>query len=135
MKNYRTPLFSLLLILAFGCLTVAFKSPNLNSTFSIAGIAPGDTTEAIGDGYVYIRVFEACTGSVASKIIITNGEGTSDVVMLERPRPPHHPENIDNPKKIVIELNKIKAKGYRLVTSEGSSNMWGAITNYIFEKE
>jgi len=94
-----------------------------------------NSPQSEGD-FMFVRVFETSQTGNASKIIITDGVKTTvDIVQLEAVRPPHHPQNIDNAKRVVAALNKLKQEGYSIVSVSGSGHSFGSISDYVLEKK
>lgn len=109
----------------------------LLSVLVIAGIYGFTNTKKAndaGDGLVSMRVSEQYSPMGGDKsITIVYPDGKEESIDLERTKSSDVGRNL---KKINEVLNKIKSKGYKLITAS-SSNFGdaGFIVDYTFEKE
>ena len=82
--------------------------------------------------FIIVQIFENPQPPSSSIILIIEGEEVLEKIELKTNRPKHYEENY-----IVISktLNKIKEKGYSLISSHGSGGDLNTGVQYIFEKE
>jgi hypothetical protein len=89
-------------------------------------------------GYCLMRVFDvnkfAASGSgfIGSKIIITYETGEQEVVELEAYNEKTEPENL---KKVILTLNKLKEKGYLLMSANSTGEQGNIVTDYVLLKQ
>jgi len=89
-------------------------------------------------GYCLMRVFDvnkfAASGSgfVGSKIIITYETGDQEIVELQPYNEKSEPENL---KTIVSTLNKIKQKGYILMSANSTGDQGNIVTDYVLLRQ
>jgi hypothetical protein len=88
-------------------------------------------------GYAYMRVWD-CTNGAASgpyfmnpQILITFETGESEKIDLE----PYSEKNEPNILKLITEnLNKMRQKGYTLISNSTSGDQGNLVMDYIFLK-
>ena len=112
MKNYVRVCLTLLL-LSSSLLLTSFNS------------LPDD------DEYIFVRVFESTGLLYTSKITVTDGRTILDSIDLMPMRPKNGDNNV---LRITALLNKIKKKGYTLITSHSAGSENFTTTDYVFEK-
>ena len=89
-------------------------------------------------GYCLMRVFDvnkfAASGSgfIGSKIIITFETGDQEIVELEPYNEKTEPENL---KKVILTLNKLKDKGYLLMSANSTGEQGNIVTDYVLLKQ
>jgi hypothetical protein len=89
-------------------------------------------------GYCLMRVFDvnkfAASGSgfIGSKIIITYETGEQEMVELQPYNEKTEPENL---KIIVTTLNKIKQKGYILMSANSTGDQGNIVTDYVLLRQ
>jgi hypothetical protein len=89
-------------------------------------------------GYCLMRVWDvnkfAASGSgfIGSKIIITYETGDQEVVELEAYNEKTEPDNL---KKIIATLNKLKDKGYLLMSANSTGEQGNIVTDYVLLKQ
>ena len=89
-------------------------------------------------GYCLMRVFDvnkfAASGSgfIGGKIIITYETGDQEIVELEPYNEKTEPENL---KKVILTLNKLKAKGYLLMSANSTGEQGNIVTDYVLLKQ
>ena len=89
-------------------------------------------------GYCLMRVFDvnkfAASGSgfMGSKIIITYETGEQEIVELEPYTEKTEPENL---KKVILTLNKLKDKGYLLMSANSTGEQGNIVTDYVLLKQ
>lgn len=89
-------------------------------------------------GYCLMRVFDvnkfAASGSgfIGSKIIITYETGIQEIVDLEPYNEKTEPENL---KKVIATLNKLKDKGYLLMSANSTGEQGNIVTDYVLLKQ
>ena len=88
-------------------------------------------------GYCLMRVFDvnkfAASGSgfIGGKIIITYETGEQETVDLEPYNEKTEPENL---KKVILTLNKLKEKGYLLMSANSTGEQGNIVTDYVMLK-
>ena len=93
---------------------------------------------AVSSGYCLMRVFDvnkfAASGSgfIGSKIIITYETGDQESVELQPYSEKTEPENL---KTIVTTLNKLKTKGYILMSANSTGDQGNIVTDYVLLKQ
>jgi hypothetical protein len=93
---------------------------------------------AVSSGYCLMRVFDvnkfAASGSgfMGSKIIITYETGEQESVELQPYSEKTEPENL---KTIVTTLNKLKQKGYILMSANSTGDQGNIVTDYVLLKQ
>lgn len=89
-------------------------------------------------GYCLMRVFDinkfAASGGgfVGAKIIITYETGEQETVELEAYNEKTEPNNL---KVIVTTLNKLKQKGYMLMSANSTGDQGNIVTDYVLLKQ
>jgi hypothetical protein len=89
-------------------------------------------------GYCLMRVFDvnkfAASGSgfIGGKIIITYETGDQEVIDLE---PYNEKTEPDNLKKVILTLNKLKDKGYLLMSANSTGEQGNIVTDYVMLKQ
>lgn len=89
-------------------------------------------------GYATMRVFDCNkgigmgTGYIASKIFIVYEDGTTEE---EKLLPFNEKNEIENLKTINRIINKLKAKGYFLITQYTTGEQGNLVTDYTFLKQ
>ena len=102
-------------------------------TTSMAMAQKGGTT-----GYCLMRVFDvnkfAASGSgfIGSKIIITYETGEQEIVELQPYNEKTEPENL---KIIAATLNKLKQKGYILMSANSTGDQGNIVTDYVLLRQ
>ena len=71
-------------------------------------------------------------GFVGAKIIITYENGTQEIVALQPYNEKTEPENL---KLIVATLNKLKQKGYMLMSANSTGDQGNIVTDYVLLKQ
>ena len=89
-------------------------------------------------GYCLMRVFDvskfAGSGAyfVGPKIIVTSETGEQEIIEMQ----PYTEKNeVENLKTITATLNKLKQKGYLLMTTTTSGDQGNLVTDYVFLKQ
>ena len=94
--------------------------------------------KAGNSGYCLMRVFDvnkfAASGSgfIGSKIIITFETGDQEIVELE---PYNEKTEAENLKKVILTLNKLKEKGYLLMSANSTGEQGNIVTDYVLLKQ
>jgi hypothetical protein len=89
-------------------------------------------------GYCLMRVFDVNkfaaqgAGFIGSKIIITYDTGEQETVTLQPYNEKTEPENL---KLIVSTLNKLKQKGYLLMSANSTGDQGNIVTDYVLLKQ
>jgi hypothetical protein len=89
-------------------------------------------------GYCLMRVFDvnkfAASGSgfMGSKIIITYDSGEQEIVELQAYTEKTEPDNL---KVVVQTLNKLKAKGYLLMSANSTGDQGNIVTDYVLLRQ
>ncbi len=89
-------------------------------------------------GYCLMRVFDvnkfAASGSgfIGAKIIITFETGEQEIVELEPYNEKAEPENL---KRVILTLNKLKDKGYLLMSANSTGEQGNIVTDYVLLKQ
>lgn len=89
-------------------------------------------------GYATMRVFDCNksvslgSGYLAAKIFIVYEDGTTEDIPI---LPFNEKNEIDNLKKINQVINKLKSKGYFLITQYTTGEQGNLITDYTFLKQ
>lgn len=84
-----------------------------------------------GKDLVIVRTYEIF-GRYPSQIIFAWEDGTTETVALASLK---HQHFINNMSIIAVELNKLKNKGYELLSSNGGVNEGMVVNTYVFQKE
>jgi hypothetical protein len=93
---------------------------------------------AVSSGYCVMRVFDvnkfAASGSgfMGSKIIITYETGDQEIVELQAYTEKTEPENL---KVITATINKLKQKGYILMSANSTGDQGNIVTDYVLLKQ
>jgi hypothetical protein len=113
-------ILSILVFVCFVTLSVAAQKGDSNS------------------GYCLMRVFDVNkfaaqgAGFVGAKIIITYENGTQETINLQ---PYNEKTEPDNLKVIVATLNKLKQKGYLLMSANSTGDQGNIVTDYVLLKQ
>lgn len=89
-------------------------------------------------GYCLMRVFDvnkfAASGSgfIGSKIFITYENGDQETVDLE---PYSEKTEAGNLKKVILTLNKLKEKGYLLMSANSTGEQGNIVTDYVLLRQ
>ena len=89
-------------------------------------------------GYCLMRVFDinkfAASGSgfIGAKIILTYENGEQEIIELQPYSEKTEPENL---KVIVSTLNKLKTKGYMLMSANSTGDQGNIVTDYVLLKQ
>ena len=89
-------------------------------------------------GYCLMRVFDvnkfAASGSgfIGAKIIITYETGEQEMIDLEPYNEKTEPQNL---KKVISTLNKLKDKGYLLMSANSTGEQGNIVTDYVLLKQ
>jgi hypothetical protein len=89
-------------------------------------------------GYCLMRVFDvnkfAASGSgfIGSKIILTYETGEQEIIELQAYTEKTEPENL---KTVVATLNKLKQKGYILMSANSTGDQGNIVTDYVLLKQ
>ena len=89
-------------------------------------------------GYCLMRVFDinkfAASGSgfIGSKIILTYETGDQETIELQPYSEKTEPDNL---KVIVSTLNKLKTKGYMLMSANSTGDQGNIVTDYVLLKQ
>jgi hypothetical protein len=90
------------------------------------------------NGYCLMRVFDvnkfAASGSgfIGAKIIITYETGEQEIEELEPYSEKTEPDNL---KKVISTLNKLKDKGYLLMSANSTGEQGNIVTDYVLLKQ
>ena len=94
--------------------------------------------KALPGGYCLMRVFDvnkfagSGSGFVGSKIIISYESGEQEIVELQAFTEKTEPENL---KTIVATLNRLKEKGYLLMSANSTGDQGNIVTDYVLLKQ
>ena len=89
-------------------------------------------------GYCLMRVFDVNkfaaqgAGFIGSKIILTYENGEQENIELQPYSEKTEPENL---KTIVSTLNKLKTKGYMLMSANSTGDQGNIVTDYVLLKQ
>jgi hypothetical protein len=110
----------------------------LLSFVCLGSIAASAQKSSAPSGYCLMRVFDVNkfagggTGFVGSKIIITYESGEQEMVALQSYNEKTEPDNL---KVIVMTLNKLKQKGYMLMSANSTGDQGNIVTDYVLLKQ
>ena len=94
--------------------------------------------KAGNSGYCLMRVFDvnkfaaSGNGFVGAKIIITYETGDQEIVALQAYNEKAEPDNL---KVVVATLNKLKQKGYLLMSANSTGDQGNIVTDYVLLKQ
>ncbi|MBS1593873.1 MAG: hypothetical protein JST90_06085 [Bacteroidetes bacterium] len=114
----------ILILLAFICLGSAAASAQKGA--------------AAQTGYCLMRVFDVNkfaaqgAGFIGSKIIITYEDGNQETIPLEAYSEKTEPGNL---KIIVDNINKLRKKGYILMSANSTGDQGNIVTDYVLLKQ
>ena len=106
--------------------------------FCLTGFGASAQKGAVTSGYCLMRVFDvnkfaaAGSGFVGAKIIITYESGDQETVALQAYNEKTEPDNL---KVIVTTLNKLKQKGYILMSANSTGDQGNIVTDYVLLKQ
>ena len=100
--------------------------------FSSFMVGDGDEgKQEVGGELVVVRTYEIM-GSYPSQIIFAYQDGTTETVELESLKSKYFVSNLAI---ISVELNKLKNKGFKLISTNGGVNQGMVVNTYVFQKD